>query len=266
MRADGLYIEQTFEKIYAKAKRFGFWHEIWQVKFNWRKIKWSMVDKIVLKIMQDELNRAYKEKISKCCVYVKDHGGLKSTVQELQDKLASYKFAFRTDIKKYYQSIDHYILHNKLCAILKNNFVQRLLWQYMDRIKIVNGKHRQIKKGIAKGRILSILTKTSSELRKLVKLTYKIMKDLKLTLNPDKTFIGRIRKGFDFLGYRFTRNGLRLACSTIQRFQAKLTQLYEQGTSTARIEQYRKNWLCWAASGGLKSRLKFPEVLLPAVS
>jgi hypothetical protein len=160
-----------------------------------------------------------------------------------------------------------------------DRFVQRLLWQYMDRIEIVNGENRQIKKGIAKGGILSpllgaiyleefdkamersnvhyvrymddwvILTKTRSELRKLVKLTHKIMNDLKLALHPDKTFIGRVRKGFDFLGYHFTQKGLWLSLLTIQRFQAKLTRLYEQGADQICIEVYRKYWRCWVRSG-----------------
>ncbi len=33
----------------------------------------------------------------------------------------------------------------------------------------------------------------------------------KSRLHPDKTFIGRSEKGFDFLGYHFSRDGLRVA-------------------------------------------------------
>ncbi len=44
--------------------------------------------------------------------------------------------------------------------------------------------------------------------------------------DPDKTFIGKIARGFD-LGYRFGPGILKLADTTIERFVA--TQLYEQG-------------------------------------
>jgi RNA-directed DNA polymerase len=42
--------------------------------------------------------------------------------------------------------------------------------------------------------------------------------ELKISLHPDKTFIGRIDKGFDFLGYRFGRGALRLSPATLERF------------------------------------------------
>ncbi len=35
--------------------------------------------------------------------------------------------------------------------------------------------------------------------------------ELKLDKHPDKTFIGKIEKGFDFLGYTFGTKGLRIA-------------------------------------------------------
>jgi hypothetical protein len=44
----------------------------------------------------------------------------------------------------------------------------------------------------------------------------------------DKTFIGRIEKGFDFLGYHFSPEGLSVAKNTIERFIARAVRLYEQ--------------------------------------
>jgi hypothetical protein len=57
---------------------------------------------------------------------------------------------------------------------------------------------------------------------------------------------------FDFLGYRFTIESLRLLCLTIQRFQANLARLYERGASCQPpIGQYSNNWKRWACSGGV---------------
>ncbi len=38
----------------------------------------------------------------------------------------------------------------------------------------------------------------------------------------------RIEKGFDFLGYHFGPDGLRVAKATIQRFVERAARLYEQ--------------------------------------
>jgi hypothetical protein len=50
--------------------------------------------------------------------------------------------------------------------------------------------------------------------------------------HPDKTFIGKVDRGFDFLGYRFTPmavHGLDVAKKTIENHVARITRLYEQG-------------------------------------
>ncbi len=46
--------------------------------------------------------------------------------------------------------------------------------------------------------------------------------------NPDGTFIGRIERGFDFLGYHFGPDGLSVAKKTVEIFVAHAIRLYEQ--------------------------------------
>ena len=60
---------------------------------------------------------------------------------------------------------------------------------------------------------------------------------LKVEKYPDKTFIGRIAKGFDFLGYSFEPKGLSIAPKTLANFLERKTQLYEQGADVRRIGQ-----------------------------
>ncbi len=55
--------------------------------------------------------------------------------------------------------------------------------------------------------------------------------------HPDKTSIGYIDRGFDFLGYHFSRAGLTPARKTVQNFLDKLARLYEQQASAARLGQ-----------------------------
>jgi hypothetical protein len=54
-----------------------------------------------------------------------------------------------------------------------------------------------------------------------------------LEKHPDKTFIGKIEKGFDFLGYHFSPHGLRIANITWSKFEARLYRLYEQKKASA---------------------------------
>ncbi len=66
------------------------------------------------------------------------------------------------------------------------------------------------------------------------------------------TFIGRIERGFDFLGYRFTRAGLSVARKTIENFLEKASRLYEQECRAAlpatALEMYVKRRVRWATN------------------
>ena len=99
-----------------------------------------------------------------------------------------------------------------------------------------------------------VLCKTRHQLRNVIKLTYQVLNKLKLKIHPDKTYIGKIEKGFDFLGYHFTLNKLSVATVTLERVLTKLRQLYEQGATIKRLAQYWKRFLQWV-KGGVKDLL-----------
>jgi len=74
--------------------------------------------------------------------------------------------------------------------------------------------------------------------------------ELKVRQHPDKTFIGRISRGFDFLGYRFSAAGIvGIATQTVKRCVERMNRLYEQGASPARIGEYVRRWQRWVRSG-----------------
>lgn len=73
-----------------------------------------------------------------------------------------------------------------------------------------------------------ILAPSRGKLRGAVKQLNEIFARLRLDKHPDKTFIGRVEKGFDFLGYRFSTSWLTVAAPTMARFVARTDQLYEQ--------------------------------------
>jgi RNA-directed DNA polymerase len=75
-----------------------------------------------------------------------------------------------------------------------------------------------------------------------------------LEKHPDKTFIGKIAKGFDFLGYHFDRERLSLAAKTVSNAIVKVYRLYEQNKTepdngSAVIDKYCRRWLTWTVAG-----------------
>ncbi len=71
--------------------------------------------------------------------------------------------------------------------------------------------------------------------------------------HPDKTFIGRAERGFDFLGYHFSPDGLSVAEKTVERFVERATRLYEQEPGepcgSSRFGEYVTRWLRWVRGG-----------------
>ncbi len=101
-----------------------------------------------------------------------------------------------------------------------------------------------------------IMSKRRWGLRKAIKRLNEIFSTLGLEQHPDKTFIGRIEKGFDFLGYHFSRKGLRLAGKTMTNALEKLHRLYEQKKtappetgSAVDLGAYWRRWCGWAEGG-----------------
>ena len=94
-----------------------------------------------------------------------------------------------------------------------------------------------------------ILTKTRHQLRQAVKKVYSITEELGLKLAKAKTWLGRVTKGFDFLGYQISPNGIQIAQGSLSRMMTKLHRLYEQGATQKRLVDYVNRWMSWAAAG-----------------
>ena len=106
-----------------------------------------------------------------------------------------------------------------------------------------------------------ILAPTRWKLRRAIRLVNETPVALKLAQHPDKTFIGRASRGFDFLGYQFTPSGLGVAAKTIERFTERLTRLYERGAAESRIGDYVRHWQRWV-TGGLGTWMLDVEALV----
>ena len=184
------------------------------------------------------------------CTHIKGHGGSKQTVASIQAHLPNHTFVFRTDVKSYYESINHEILLDKL--------VLNLLSQYLKRSVESGGLFTDVTQGISSGCPLSpiissfylyeldkkmeakpvyyrrymddiiVLSPSRWKLRRAIKTVNQHFEKLKLKQHPDKTTIGRITNGFDFLGYEFGQTKLTVSKRTLENHIRRLTQLYEQ--------------------------------------
>jgi RNA-directed DNA polymerase len=102
-----------------------------------------------------------------------------------------------------------------------------------------------------------VLAKTRWHLRNAVRTVNQHFNQLKVEQAPDKTFIGKISRGWDFLGYHFDGKQLTVAAKTVTKHVLHYRQLYEQlrkkkATSdemALALGQYVKRWQRWAAAG-----------------
>jgi RNA-directed DNA polymerase len=246
---------------------------------------WCSCDAITLKCLAMAIQGQLT--LSKQCTHVKGHGGLKQTVKTIQQQLPQYQFVCKTDVKGYYESIDQYLLYELIAKQISANRLKRYLYQVIHRTVESGGNYRDISTGISRGCPLSpllgalylkqlddhfkhkdvyyvrymddilILSKTRWHNRKAIKAMNQIFNQLKLKQHPDKTFMGRIERGFDFLGYHFSTEPLQLAKITVRKYVERYSRLYEQlkrkkansNESALVLEQYVKRWQCWCTAG-----------------
>jgi hypothetical protein len=104
---------------------------------------------------------------------------------------------------------------------------------------------------------LIVLAKTRWHLCKALRTVNQHFHQLKVEQAPYKTFIGKILKGFDFLGYHFDGKHLSVAAKTVEKHVLHYRQLYEQlrKKKATSIEMasvlglYVTRWQRWVAAG-----------------
>jgi hypothetical protein len=241
---------------------------------------WSALDSLVLKSIAIVLTKHLAPRLSSRCTHLANKGGAKGAVREVLDKVPENKFVFRTDVKSYYASIQHDILFSQLQRHIDDPRLLSLMWQYMRRVVYDDGLYEDVEQGISLGCPVSplmgalfldvldqrmeatglcyvrfmddwvVLAPTRWKLRKAVRIVNETLAELRVEQHPDKTFIGRIEKGFDFLGYEITSPGIEgIAQRTLDSFAKRVTRLYEQGADPSRIGQYVQRWRKWLTSG-----------------
>ncbi len=93
------------------------------------------------------------------------------------------------------------------------------------------------------------LLPTRWKLRSAIRIVNETLNLLKVEKHPEKTFIGKVERGFGFLGYFLKPGVLRVSRGTFERFTERISRLYEQGADYVRIGEYVRHWLKWVGSG-----------------
>jgi hypothetical protein len=241
-------------------------------------------DAVLFRALAKNISAALAPQLSKLITHLKGHGGVKGTVNEISELLAEYKYFYKTDAKSFYQSIDTDILMDKAKKSIKDNRIINILKQYCNRLEWRDGTYITHTRGIPQGCSISplmgalylnelatsfekcnvyficymddflILSKTMWQLRNARKKLYKHLNKLNLETRPEKTDTGKITQGFEFLGYRFTRQGLSLSCNSIKRVRVKFKQLNGQTRCMKRLADYLTRYYNYA-KGGVKTLL-----------
>ena len=94
-----------------------------------------------------------------------------------------------------------------------------------------------------------IIQSKRHDLRKTIKRVYAALHTLGLRIAQDKTYIGRVSKGFDFMGFYCCPTGMTVSAAALSRRDQKIARLYEQGASKERVGAYLRQWLGWAGVG-----------------
>ena len=240
---------------------------------------WHAMDALVLKALAIVLGEHLRPYLSERVFHLAGSGGAKAAVREVAGQVGANAFVFRTDVKGYYANIDHGIVMEMVKRYVDDDKVLGLVGQYLARFVSDGGEYRDIVQGISLGCPLSplmgalylkplddrmaalgcfyvrfmddwvILAPTRWKLRRAIRAVNEVMAALRVEKHPDKTVIGRVTRGFDFLGYWFSPGGLHVAAKTVHRMTEKVARLYEQGATMGCIEIYLMRWWRWVRSG-----------------
>lgn len=241
---------------------------------------WTAMDALVLKALALTLQSLFSIEDYAHCTHLKNAGGIHAAIKKVSQNKGNYQHILKSDAYHYYESMDHDVILTALAQHVDCPVLLNLVSQYCQRLEIKDGHYYHFQRGIPMGCPLSpliaalylkplddamsklgfyvrfmddwvIMVKTKHQLRKVIKLTHKILNNLKLKMHPDKTYLGCIKKGFDFLGVYFSDTP-KISNRSLDNHRVQLDRRYALGASAACIGNYRARWTSWCA-GMLKS-------------
>lgn len=197
---------------------------------------WNAQDALVIKMLSNLIGERILPTLSKRCTHVKGNGGLKQAVMLAKTASPDFEFVLKSDVKSYYASMKHSLILKQFKRYIQDATLLDLLWQFLTHLDDVNGELFHCEQGIGKGSSLStliaalyldaldqalesyakqiggiyiryvddwlLLCHKRWHLRKAVKKMNRVLETLCVSKAEKKTFIGKVDKGYDWLGYR----------------------------------------------------------------
>ena len=194
-------------------------------------VRWRPVSQGLLRATKLSLGKQLKSYLSLRCTHVKGRGGAKVSVRFAQIMACRYRYVARFDIRSYYESMNHAVLLKLLeetdidtesyelvrdylslpdteltgCGMVAGGSISPLLGAvYLTPLDRAMEK-LQPRHDIRYQRYMDdylIFAPTRHKLKAALRCMYRVLEQLKLTVHPDKRYIGKTHRGFDFLGYR----------------------------------------------------------------
>lgn len=215
-------------------------------------------------------------------------GGVHASRARLHQALREghQRHVMRTDIRGYYQHIDKQQVWQQVVSQLPGQPLHALWWQFLHYSVECGGEFHTPERGIPRGCALSpligaalltpldramtqqmekeggyyarymddilVLAPKRWPLRRAIASVNQHLAVGGFVQHPDKTMIGPLTRGFDWLGGWFTEQGcVGIAPRALQRYRTKSLRLYEQALrqglgetgAKARVRRYHTRWL-----------------------
>ncbi|HFW6977524.1 reverse transcriptase domain-containing protein [Escherichia coli] len=200
-------------------------------------VQWSAADALVMKWVALKIKNSLP--VQDSCVHVAGHHGGRDSLRKITSALSEgARFVWRTDIRGYYRHIRKPMLWAHVCRFVNDPILQSLIQQYIWYTVEDGGEFYTPPDGICRGSSLSPLLGASylwyvdtafarqenlfyvrymddflflSPRRWPVRRCVKQLRDYfdlaGFECHPDKTQLGRVDKGFDWLGVWFNADG-----------------------------------------------------------
>lgn len=220
---------------------------------------YSMRDKVVQASIANELVKIYENRLSNCAYAYRNDLSAMIAIEhiELQIKKGSCPFICKTDIKGFFDNISLEILKRKLSFGIKECDVVDLIMKelrvpsvdkYGDLLEKEIGLYQgsgispvlsniylmELDKKIEEQQVfyiryaddILIMTSNKDKLIMAVNTLKTLLGELRLELNADKTFLGSIADGFDFLGYHFDSFGKSIPGKAVEKLETSLEDVW----------------------------------------
>jgi len=230
----------------------------------------SAKDKIVQRIISKFLTELYDKTFSnKSYAYRPNKSALKA-VNRVSDFInRGYTHVLKTDIKDFFENIDHEILVKILKEKIKNEILIKYIIFFL-KIGSFDTKNNFIEHsaGVDQGSVVSpilsniyidlmdkflerhnvdfvrfaddfvVFAKSKKKAEFVLRNLKRFLKPLKLTLNEEKTYITHINNGFTFLGVYFRGKYRTLDNERFERIKQKLLSYAKEKNSFENIDRY----------------------------